>query len=115
MRRFFALGLAAALGACATGGGGDRSPRSAALVGQTLEVRTAAGQVSTLRLGDGGAVTARFGGREVAGRWAMDGDELCFTWSGNFRECWPYAVPLRRGQTRAITSDRGNKVQVTAR
>jgi hypothetical protein len=110
-RRFAAFFLAAALTACAAGQSGPESAASR-LEGRSLRVTAASGQVSTLRLSEGGAVTASFGGREVEGRWAMDGDQLCFTWSGSFRECWPYAVPLRPGESRSITSSRGTKVQV---
>ena len=112
-RRFTALAATIALAGCA-GSQADR-PQSAAagLADRSIQVRTAAGQLSTLRLARDGIVSASFDGREVAGRWALADDQLCFTWSGNFRECWPYAEPLRRGDTRAITSSRGNKVTVT--
>lgn len=114
MRRFAALCLLASLGACASGS--DRPLSAAAMLpGQAFDVKAANGQLSTLRFAQGGAVSALFGGREVAGRWAMEDDQLCFTWAGNFRECWPYADPLRSGETRTITSSRGNKVEVTAR
>lgn len=116
MQRIIAasLSLTVALAGCA--GGGDDRPRTAsAVAGRTMQVTAANGQVSTLRFDGDGAVRASFGGRDVQGRWAMEGQKLCFTWAGNFRECWPYADPLRRGETRTITSDRGNRVKVTVR
>ena len=109
------LCLGAALTACAGNRSYDSESAASRLVGRSLVVTAASGQVSTLRLASDGAVTASFGGREVAGRWAMAGEQLCFTWSGSFTECWPYAVPLRPGETRTITSSRGNRVQVALR
>ena len=109
---FAALCLGAALTACAANPSYRPENAAARLVGRSLIVTAASGQVSTLRLADGGAVTASFNGREVAGRWGLEGEQLCFTWSGSFTECWPYAVPLRPGETRRITSSRGNRVQI---
>jgi hypothetical protein len=113
VNRMMALGLclSAGLAGCASGGG-DRPRSAASIAGQVLQVTAANGQVSTMRFDDDGAVRASFGGRDVSGRWAMEKQRLCFTWGGNFRECWPYATPIRRGETRAITSDRGNVVKV---
>src|SRR5687768_15598594 len=107
MKRFAALCLVAALGACATGGGND-GPRSAAalLPGRTRDVEAAKRQGSTRVGSDAGAGGGLFGCGEVSRRWAMEGGPSCFTWAGNFRECWPYADPLRRGVTRTITSSR---------
>ena len=113
MNRMIALGLGLTIGlAGCAGGGGDRPQSAASVAGRTMQVTAANGQVSTLNFDGGGGVRASFGGRDVSGRWAMEKQRLCFTWAGNFRECWPYATPLRRGETRAITSDRGNVVKV---
>ena len=116
-RIVLSLALAAALPACATvvpggGGGNDRQPE---FVGRSLSVQTANGQTSTLSFERDGTVEAEFNGRETRGRWALEDRQLCFTWGGNFRECWPYARPFRQGRTTELTSDRGNKVQVTLR
>ena len=85
------------------------------LIGRDARLVTNNGQASTLRFGQGGAVRALFGKNEVAGRWWAANERLCFEWGGQARtrECWPYEAPFRRGQTRTITSDKGNKVQVT--
>ena len=111
-RKLTALCLGAALAACAANPSRGLDDGASRLVGQSLRVTAASGQVSTLRLARDGVVTASFDGREVPGRWGMEGEQLCFTWSGSFRECWPYAVPLRRGESRTITSSRGNRVRV---
>ncbi|HEY0027019.1 MAG TPA: hypothetical protein VGC35_04045 [Allosphingosinicella sp.] len=107
------------LGACAVIPNGERSadrgPPAPEFVGRAMTVAAANGQVSTMRFERGGAVTARFGARETAGRWALEGRRLCFTWGGSYRECWPYAQRFERGRTRTITSDRGNVVRVTLR
>ena len=81
--------------------------------GRTMRVETAAGQVSRLDFRRNGEVEARFDGRETKGRWSLERRRLCFTWAGNFRECWPYRRPFARGRTTTLTSDRGNVVKVT--
>lgn len=109
------LCLGAALAGCSTiRGGGDRDGRPE-FVGRQMTVEAANGQVTTLRFAEEGGVTARFGERETQGRWALERGQLCFTWARNFRECWPYTEPFRRGRTATIRSDRGNVVRVTLR
>ena len=107
------------LGACAVfpdgGRQAERGPPVPEFVGRALTVAAANGQVSTMRFERGGAVTARFGERETAGRWALESRRLCFTWGGSYRECWPYTSAFERGRTRTVTSDRGNVVRVTLR
>jgi hypothetical protein len=83
------------------------------LVGQTLQMQTSRGQVSTLQFRNNSIVRARFGQQEIIGRWQVEPMRLCFLWTGAPRECWPYPSPFRRGETRRITSDRGNSVRVT--
>lgn len=104
--------LAAALAGCATG---RRGPEQPEFVGRSMRVETAAGQVTILRFGGDGTVTARFNERESEGRWSLGNRQLCFTWARDFRECWPYAMRFREGRTVSIRSDRGNVVQVTMR
>ena len=110
------MGLAALLSGCSTLVP-NRSPgpamRTPEFVGRVLTVEAANNQVSTMRFWRDGTVRARFSGAETAGRWDLEGRNLCFTWGGNYRECWPHAEPFRLGRTRAITSDRGNRVRVT--
>jgi hypothetical protein len=99
------------LSACAT-----MVPRGAPgqeLIGRTLRVETARGQVSTLLFNKNGAVTAAFGANQIQGKWELDNGQLCFLWGGAPRECWPYARQFRRGQVVPVTSDRGNNVRVT--
>jgi hypothetical protein len=76
-------------------------------------MQTATGQVSTLHFAPNGVVHAEFGGQQVTGTWVAAPGQLCFSWAGSSRECWPYTAPLRRGETVSLTSDRGNRVQVT--
>jgi len=85
----------------------------AELVGQTVRLQTAAGQVSTLHFAPNGVVHARFGGQSVQGNWVANNGQICFSWAGASRECWPYTAPFARGQTVSLTSDRGNQVRVT--
>jgi predicted small secreted protein len=99
---------------CATTSGAGRSP-GAELIGRSAQLVPANGQPSTLHFNKDGQVRAIFGARQAAGRWSIRNEQLCFLWAGNFRECWPYSVPLRLGRTRSITSDRGNVVSVTLR
>ena len=106
------LCLAAALSGCATG---RRGPEEPEFVGRSMEVVAANGQTTILRFSRDGTVVARFAGQESAGRWELRPSELCFTWRQTFRECWPYLQRFREGRTVAITSDRGNVVQVTMR
>jgi len=111
-----ALALSGALlvGGCASVFGDGRGPGSE-LVDRSVRLEPARGQASTLHFNRDGSVRSVFGNREAMGRWAVRRKQLCFTWAGNFRECWPYAIPLQPGQTRTITSDRGNAVKVTLR
>jgi hypothetical protein len=114
------LAAALLLGACSVIPGGDRrdrdyGPPPPEFVGRQMTVVAANGQITTLRFRRDGEVTARFGERETAGRWALERRRLCFTWGGSYRECWPYAQRFEQGRTRTITSDRGNVVRVTLR
>jgi hypothetical protein len=105
-----ACGSAMLLSGCAT----IRGERPGGeLVGRTLSLQTASGEVSTLRFRSDGTVRAAFARGSVTGRWQAGDRNLCFFWSGAPRECWPYREPFVRGRTRAITSDRGNVVRVT--
>lgn len=104
------LCLAAALAGCATSRSGPEEPE---FVGRTLRVEAANGQVTNLLFERDGDVVARFNGRESEGRWTLEQRRLCFTWAGNFRECWPYRRRFREDRTVTIRSDRGNVVEVT--
>lgn len=89
------------------------SQPGAELAGRTLRMETARGPVTMLSFQRGGVVRAAFGNNVVQGRYEVVNRNLCFHWAGAPRECWPYAAPFRRGETRAITSDRGNAIRVT--
>ncbi|HEY0111668.1 MAG TPA: hypothetical protein VGB59_00800 [Allosphingosinicella sp.] len=115
---FSAILAAALLTACATGSdrrGGDAYTPGKELVGRTVTLETAKGQVSQLHFQDDGEVEAQFGESRVQGNWTATGRLLCFSWSGSSRECWPYSAPFQRGRTVTLTSDRGNVVKVTLR
>jgi hypothetical protein len=100
----------AALGACVAPRGETRGPE---FVGRTLRVQAANGAISTLFLQPDGTVEARYNGKTTAGRWDFQEGNLCYTWAGSYRECWPHDHPFLPGQTETIRSDRGNTVQVT--
>jgi hypothetical protein len=103
--------LALLLSACASAL--PRSKAGSELVGQNLRLQTSRGQVSTLQFRNGGVVRALFGRQEILGRWQVERGRLCFLWTGAPRECWPYSQAFRAGETRSITSDRGNVLRVT--
>ncbi|WP_146193581.1 hypothetical protein [Sphingosinicella humi] len=98
------------LGGCATLGMGRAGDE---LVGEALRMQTSRGQITHLLFQGDGTVRAAFGESVVTGRWSVENRNLCFYWTGAPRECWPYAAPFRRGETRALTSDRGNAIRVT--
>lgn len=104
-----ALGGTLILTACAT----TQRDRTPEFVGRTLKVEAANGQVTNLDLRRDGTVIARFGRQETRGTWERERRQLCFTWAGSFRECWPYRRPFEPGRTVNITSSRGNEVRVT--
>jgi hypothetical protein len=120
-RLLLPLASALLLAGCGTLGigGGDRDdrrgPPAPEFAGRSIEVVAASGQTTRLAFRRDGRVVAHFNGRETEGRWALERRRLCFTWAGNFRECWPYRTRFERGRTRTITSDRGNVVRVTLR
>ena len=111
---FASLSLAALVAGCAAIPRSD-GPRQPEFVGRSIQMQTAAGQTTLLSFAADGTVRAQFGERSTAGRWSLERRQLCFTWAGNFRECWPYTQPFRRGRTVALTSDRGNALRVTLR
>lgn len=106
-----AVAGAAMLGGCATLLP-DREP-AGELVGETVRLETDRGRVSTLDFRRDGVVVARFGDNQAAGRWRVEGESICFYWTGAPRECWPYRERFRRGVPVDIVSTRGNRVEVT--
>ena len=103
---------ALAMAGCATSRR-EMPPLGYELVGQQVRMQTSRGQVSTLTFRDDLSVRAQFGQNSVTGRWQASEDGLCFWWGNAPRECWPYTTPLRPGETRNLTSDRGNRVTIT--
>lgn len=120
-RLLLPLASALLLAGCGTLGigGSDRDDRRGPplpeFAGRSIDVVAASGQATRLAFRRDGRVVAHFNGRETEGHWALERRRLCFTWAGNFRECWPYRDRFERGRTRTITSDRGNVVRVTLR
>jgi hypothetical protein len=114
MRVPLALILPALLAGCTTLGLGGRQP-GAELIGRSASLVSGNGQRSTLTFGQGGRVNAAFARGRSSGRWWVRERQLCFEWAGQAatRECWPYRQPFRTGQTRTLTSTRGNVVRVT--
>jgi len=108
LKRLLPLAAVAALAGCVT----PRGEPMPEFVGRPLSVQAPSG-VSTLLLHPDGTVEARFNGRTTAGRWDFRGGNICYTWGGTYRECWPHGAPFRRGRTDTIRSDRGNVVRVT--
>lgn len=114
-RRFLPLAAALLLVGCSTlvPRGAERAPEPE-FAGRMMTVVAANGQASTLMFERDGTVRAVFGSRETVGRWRLEDDDgLCFTWAGDYTECWPYDAPFERRQTRTLTSNRGNVVKVT--
>jgi len=83
------------------------------LVNRWIRVQPASGPVSSLHFRPNGTVLAAFGRQQITGRWQVLGRHLCFFWRGAPRECWPYGSAFQRGASRAITSDRGNRLRAT--
>lgn len=111
-RRLVPLAALPLLAGCATLGLERETPRHSP-AGQALRVVAANGAASFMQFREDGTVAARFNNRQISGRWALQGSNLCFQWPGATPECWPYQHPFIRGRTVAVTSSRGNTVQVT--
>ena len=99
-----------ALAGCVTPRHGDREPE---FVGRAIRVQAATGQITTLFLHPDGTVEARFDGKTRAGRWSFGDGNLCYIWSGDYRECWPHTAPFIPGRTETVRSSHGNVVKVT--
>ena len=85
----------------------------AELINNHVRVETANGQTSMLHFTPDGTVHAQFGERQATGNWVTANGQICFSWAGTSRECWPYQGPFVPGETVTLTSDRGNVVRVT--
>lgn len=112
-RASFCLPIAASIALVGCVSVAPRSQPGGELVNRWLRVQPATGPVSSLHFRPNGTVVAGFGRQNVTGRWQVIGERLCFFWKGAPRECWPYRSGFKRGVTRAITSDRGNRVRAT--
>ncbi len=84
------------------------------LLNQAMVLETGNGQVTHLHFREGGKVVAVFGGQKVVGDWRVaDREAICFFWSRNAQECWPYTRVFSPGVPVVLQSDRGNHVRVT--
>lgn len=88
-------------------------PASEALVGRSIRAVAADGAVTVVRFEAGGVAQLTAGQQPVTGAWSLAGDQLCFDWPGQARECWPWSGDLQPGVTVTATSDQGDTVQVT--
>jgi hypothetical protein len=106
------LALAAAVSLLAVSGALAFSAQDP-LVGRTARAVAADGSVSVVHFGPNGTAHLEAGGQHINGTWEIDGDQLCFVWPGQPRECWPFDPSVPVGQTVEVTSDQGDTAQVT--
>lgn len=84
------------------------------LAGRTARVVLADGRtIMVTHERDGTARMTGEDGLEMTGRWSVTNGQLCFDWTGQPRECWPYGGPLTPGQTVRSSSDRGQVITTT--
>lgn len=83
------------------------------LVGRSVRAVAADGSVSVVRFEAGGVAQLTAGEQSITGAWALSGEQLCFDWPGQARECWPWTGDLEPGVTVSATSDQGETVQVS--
>ena len=83
----------------------------AELYGRSIRVESG-GRTSVMTFRHDGKVQAAFNGQTLTGDWAVEGQRICFTWSG-FRDCWPYSGLWPRGTAVNLKSERGTDVRVT--
>ena len=88
-------------------------PAGSDLAGRTARAVSSEGMVSTVQFQPEGVAVLSVGEQQLTGRWAVEGDQLCFEWPGQARECWPFDPSLAPGQTVEATSDQGATAQVT--
>ena len=83
------------------------------LSGRTARVELADGRIIHVTHNRDG--TARMTGKDLdmTGTWSVADGKLCFDWPKEPKECWPYAGPLKPGQTVRSTSDRGQVITTT--
>jgi len=104
--------LAGVIGLFAVSGAYAQSA-SDALVGRSVRAVAADGTVSVVHFMAGGVAHLMRGQDHVEGTWTLQDNQLCLTWPGQARECWPWDGSLRPGVTVTATSDQGDTVQVT--
>ena len=110
MRKIFALAAAASLLAVS---GAQAFSTQETLVGHSIRAVAADGTVSVVHFEAGGVAHLDTGGQHIMGAWALEGDQLCFDWPDQARECWPWDGALEPGVTVSATSDQGDTVLVT--
>lgn len=109
MRRLITAAACAILAASAAGA----QSASDDMVGRSVRAVAADGSVSVVRFEAGGVAQLTAGEQAVTGAWSLTGEQLCFDWPGQPRECWPWTGDLEPGVTVSATSDQGETVQVT--
>ncbi|QPQ55415.1 hypothetical protein IC614_02045 [Allosphingosinicella flava] len=84
------------------------------LSGRTARVQLADGRTLLVtHHRDGTAHMTGDGGLDMTGRWSVSNGQLCFDWTGQPRECWPYGGPLTPGEKVQSTSSRGQIITTT--
>lgn len=106
------LAVIAAVGLFAVSGAYAQSA-SDALVGRSIRAVADDGTVTVVHFMADGAAHLMSGDNHLDGSWSLQGDQLCFDWPGQARECWPWNAALEPGVTVTATSDHGDTVQVT--
>ena len=109
MRRLITAAACAVLAASAAAA----QSASDDMVGRSVRAVAADGSVSVVRFEAGGVAQLTAGEQAVTGAWSLTGEQLCFDWPGQPRECWPWTGDLEPGVTVSATSDQGETVQVT--
>jgi len=110
MKKTFAL--AAAVSLLAVSGVLAYSAQDS-LVGHSIRAVAADGTVTVVHFEANGVAHLVAGEQHVEGGWSFQGDQLCFDWPGQARECWPWDGALEPGVTVSATSDHGDTLLVT--
>ena len=83
--------------------------------GRTVRIETQSGLKNNVNFAPDGTMTIEVVGSGlpvVEGFYGMQGNNVCINFSPRGQECWPY-VQMAVGETRTVTSDRGQTLKVT--
>ena len=83
------------------------------LTGRHMVVVDAEGQTHTIHYEADGVARAAMGDNETVGRWEIANGQLCFEFSGQPRDCWPWDGNFPTGQAVPVTSPRGEAFIIT--